>query len=124
MVCMAILAFLAFVVYWYVALGEVVYGSTIAGVLHGVTIMLLNTGYRSIATVLNDWENHRTQQAYDNSLIQKVAPLNGHKLTRTQIFMFEFVNNFVSMFYIAFAKPLINLYTSPDSVFRESRSDE
>ena len=44
-----------------------------------------------MAERLNDWENHRTASAYENSLILKS-------------FGFQFVNSYVSFFYIAFFK--------------------
>ena len=47
--------------------------------------------YTGIARDLNNWENHRTNTAYDNQLIVKT-------------FLFQFVNSYFSLFYIAFVK--------------------
>ncbi|KAI0217279.1 Anoctamin-10 [Lamellibrachia satsuma] len=49
----------------------------------------MNIGYRKLAKKLNDWENHRLQSAYDNHLITKLV-------------LFDFVNCFLSLFYVAF----------------------
>jgi hypothetical protein len=47
--------------------------------------------YGDIATRLNDYENHRTNTLYEDQLIVK------H-------FLFQFVNSYISFFYIAFVK--------------------
>ena len=47
--------------------------------------------YEKIAYMLTNWENHRTQTVYDDSLIIK-------------LFAFQFVNNYASLLYIAFFK--------------------
>ncbi|GMT19210.1 hypothetical protein PFISCL1PPCAC_10507, partial [Pristionchus fissidentatus] len=61
---------------------------------------LLNTGstmilgmiYSNMVYRLTEWENHRTQTEYQNALIIK-------------LFAFQFVNNYTSLFYIAFIRP-------------------
>ena len=81
-------------------------------VIHAVTIALLNKGYRHIAEYLTDFENHRTQRAYENSLVLKR-------------FVFEAFDCYVALFYIAFElgdvsrlrMELVSLYTS-DTVRR------
>ncbi|KAK8397348.1 hypothetical protein O3P69_004806 [Scylla paramamosain] len=52
-------------------------------------VWLMNYYYRRLATLLTDWENHRTQEAYEWHRVAKLV-------------VFEFVNNFSSLFYIAF----------------------
>ena len=47
--------------------------------------------YEKLAYILTNWENHRTQTAYDDALIIK-------------LFAFQFVNNYASLIYIAFFK--------------------
>jgi anoctamin-10 len=54
-----------------------------------VCILILNTGYREVARKLTDWENHETQDSYDNSLILKR-------------FLFEAFDCYVVLFYLAF----------------------
>ena len=61
------------------------------GNLAVITIMGLL--YQSLALKLNNWENHRTQLEFDNSLIVKN-------------FAFQFVNNYFTFFYIAYMKHL------------------
>lgn len=60
-----------------------------SSVLQAVSIMILGKIYDKLAVVLTDWENHRTQTQYDDSLIIKT-------------FAFQFANSYTSLFYIAF----------------------
>ncbi|XP_042211226.1 anoctamin-10-like isoform X2 [Homarus americanus] len=71
------------------------YGS-IAGVFmhvpsafYAALVWLMNHYYKRLATSLTEWENHRTQREYDWHRVSKLV-------------VFEFVNNFSSLFYIAF----------------------
>lgn len=57
--------------------------------VYATIICIMNIGYRKLAKILNDWENHRLQSAYDNHLITKLV-------------LFDFVNCFLSLFYVAF----------------------
>ncbi|XP_013403517.1 anoctamin-10 [Lingula anatina] len=61
----------------------------VPSLLYSVAIVVMNSIYRKIAKALNDFENHRLQSAYDNHLIIKLV-------------LFDFVNCFVVLFYIAF----------------------
>ncbi|XP_072036734.1 LOW QUALITY PROTEIN: anoctamin-7-like [Amphiura filiformis] len=56
-----------------------------------VLIMALGQVYQRLAGILNDWEMHRTQTEYEDNLTFKV-------------FVFQFMNFFSSIFYIAFFK--------------------
>ncbi|KAL5268481.1 hypothetical protein ACHWQZ_G002375 [Mnemiopsis leidyi] len=67
------------------------YTSVLSSVLNALAIMLLGFVYEKLAYVLTNWENHRTQTAYDDALIIK-------------LFAFQFVNNYASLIYIAFFK--------------------
>ncbi|CAI9716845.1 Hypothetical predicted protein [Octopus vulgaris] len=58
-------------------------------VCHAVSIFTLDRMYTRVAYWLNDMENHRMQEAYENHLIIKLV-------------LFQFVNSFLSLFYIAF----------------------
>jgi hypothetical protein len=64
------------------------------GVLNGVIIVVAGIVYRKTAQVLTNWENWRTESEAEAALIQKR-------------FTFEFVNSYISLFYIAFVKPFI-----------------
>ncbi|KNC46453.1 transmembrane protein 16H [Thecamonas trahens ATCC 50062] len=57
--------------------------------LYGVFVPLFNMAYRKLAVVLNDYENHRTETQYKDSMIIKLASV-------------QFVNCYVSLFYAAF----------------------
>jgi hypothetical protein len=74
--------------------GGVQTGSIITALINAVQIQVLNAVYNSVAIRLTDYENHRTNTEYEDSLIAKT-------------FIFQFVNSFSSLFYIAFIKPYI-----------------
>ena len=40
-------------------------------VLHALVILGLNAAYKRVATALTHFENHRTQRAFDGSLLVK-----------------------------------------------------
>ncbi|CAL4119685.1 unnamed protein product [Meganyctiphanes norvegica] len=71
------------------------YGSTaglfihVPSAVYAVLVWIINYYYRKIATALTKWENHRLQSDYDWHRISKLV-------------IFEFFNNFSSLFYIAF----------------------
>lgn len=58
-------------------------------IVHSLTILLLNTIYRDIATKLTNWENHKFDQDYENALILKR-------------FIFEAFDCYIALFYLAF----------------------
>ena len=59
--------------------------------LNALQIQILNLIFNKVAVKLTNLENHRTQSDYENSLILKS-------------YVFQFVNSFFSLFYIAFFK--------------------
>ncbi|KAK4879968.1 hypothetical protein RN001_008114 [Aquatica leii] len=59
--------------------------------VYAIVVYIINIYYRKLATYLTEWENHRTQSQYDRHRVVKLV-------------LFEFVNNFTSLFYIAFVK--------------------
>ena len=69
-------------------------GSIIASIANALQIQVMNIIYGGVAIKLNDYENHRTDTEYEDALIAKT-------------FVFQFVNSFASLFYIAFVKPFI-----------------
>jgi hypothetical protein len=83
--------------------GLTIAGVDMAGIISSILIALqiqfLNGFFGEIALKLNNFENHRTDTDYEDSLISKT-------------FCFQFVNSFASLFYIAFVKPFIP-YTDP-----------
>ncbi|XP_041480782.1 anoctamin-7-like isoform X2 [Lytechinus variegatus] len=60
-------------------------------ILNLILIMVLGQVYQKLAVIMNDWEMHRTQTEYEDNLTFKV-------------FVFQFMNFFSSIFYIAFFK--------------------
>lgn len=69
----------------------VLVGSILGGVINAVFISVTNGLYARLARKLNDWENHRTETQYEDSLIIKT-------------FLFQAINSYISLFYIAFLK--------------------
>ncbi|XP_073999029.1 anoctamin 8 white walker isoform X2 [Rhodnius prolixus] len=63
--------------------------SYIPKIMLAIGITLLDEAYYKVACWLNDKENYRLETKYENHLIAKVA-------------LFQFVNSFLSLFYIAF----------------------
>lgn len=59
--------------------------------LNALQMQLFNWGFSIIAFKLADWENHETDTQYSEAIVQR-------------IFMFRFINSFLSLFYIAFVK--------------------
>lgn len=62
-----------------------------SGAANAVFIIFMNAVYSKVAQKVTDWENHRTDNEYENALILKT-------------FAFQFVNSYISLFYIAFIK--------------------
>ncbi|XP_069777075.1 anoctamin-10 isoform X2 [Narcine bancroftii] len=58
-------------------------------IIYGVVIEIMNRLYKYAAEWLTSWENHRLESSYQNHLILKVL-------------VFNFINCFASLFYIAF----------------------
>jgi hypothetical protein len=58
-------------------------------VVNAIVIIIMGNIHKKVALKLNDLENYRTESEYEGALILK-------------IFTFEFVNNFTSLFFIAF----------------------
>ncbi|XP_059485668.1 anoctamin-10 isoform X2 [Neocloeon triangulifer] len=61
----------------------------IPSIVYTALVFLMNFYYRKLATWLTEWENHRTQSQFDRHRVLKLV-------------VFEFVNNFMALFYIAF----------------------
>lgn len=68
----------------------------IASTVNAIQIQVLNLIYGRVARWLNDFENHPTDTVYEDNLIAKT-------------FLFQFVNSYFSLFYIAFIKNHITL---------------
>lgn len=66
-----------------------VWGMILPGLLNAVQIKIMNIIYDKLAVVLNDWENHETDNMYNDHLAVK-------------LFLFRFVNSYSSLFYLAF----------------------
>eukprot|EP00485_Elphidium_margaritaceum_P006485 CAMPEP_0202685776 /NCGR_PEP_ID=MMETSP1385-20130828/1612_1 /ASSEMBLY_ACC=CAM_ASM_000861 /TAXON_ID=933848 /ORGANISM="Elphidium margaritaceum" /LENGTH=949 /DNA_ID=CAMNT_0049340211 /DNA_START=108 /DNA_END=2957 /DNA_ORIENTATION=+ len=62
------------------------------GVVNGVMIFVFDAIYKAVSTYGNEWENHRTEEDYQNALVAKA-------------FCFKFINSFASLFYLAFVRP-------------------
>lgn len=63
----------------------------IPSIINAIQIVIFNIIYSSLAYILTNYENHKTQTSYEQSLILKT-------------FVFQFVNSFNAIIYIAFIK--------------------
>ncbi|KAL4629986.1 anoctamin-10 isoform X2 [Arapaima gigas] len=61
----------------------------VPSIIYAVVIEIMNRIYRYVAEFLTNWENHRLESTYQNHLTLKVL-------------VFNFLNCFASLFYIAF----------------------
>jgi len=68
------------------------------GIFNGIQIQLMSWGYGKLAVILNDWENHEKESDYENNYIIKIM-------------VYDFINNFNSLFNIAFVKVQINFWS-------------
>lgn len=71
--------------------GQSGWGPMVIATVNTLQIYIMNVIYDNLAVKLNDWENHKTQTEYENGLIVKKVG-------------YQFVNYFISLFYIAFIK--------------------
>lgn len=74
------------------------------GILNAIQIKVFNYVYRYVARVLNNWENYETQSEYMNALVVK-------------LFSFQFINSYISLFYIAFLKSSFEGCTDHDCLY-------
>jgi hypothetical protein len=61
----------------------------IASIINALIIQGLNQLYLILATELTEWENHRTETEFESLMVSK-------------LFIFQFVNSYASLFYLAF----------------------
>jgi hypothetical protein len=95
MVLLSIASFLAFTVYYSRFMGDSQLAATGAAVAHSVIILLLEALNGHLAEVTTNLENHRYESAWINNRIRKV-------------FVFDIVNNMISLFFLAYYSPLVN----------------
>lgn len=83
--------------------GALGFARFVPGIANGLLISISDPLWRKISTKLTLWENHRTNQGYENSVVIKR-------------FAFQFVSNYISLLYIAFVKP----FNSADTCANDS----
>ncbi|CAN8071527.1 unnamed protein product [Agarophyton chilense] len=88
----SILFYKADIVHLFDTFGADHIANSVPGIATALLISISDPLWKTVSGKLTDWENHRTHQSYENSLIVK------H-------FAFQFISNYISLFYIAFAKP-------------------
>eukprot|EP01041_Mallomonas_annulata_P011705 gene11705-24523_t len=80
------------------------WGSTLCSVISAVQINVLSYTYGKVSDALNDWENHRTQTAFEDNLTLKT-------------FSFEVFNSFAALTYICFFKGTVfHICTNDDCI--------
>uniref|UniRef100_A0A7I4YAB4 Anoctamin n=1 Tax=Haemonchus contortus TaxID=6289 RepID=A0A7I4YAB4_HAECO len=67
----------------------------IPSVMNTLSTMILGSIYEWLVVKLTQWENHRTNSEYHNALVIKM-------------FTLQLVNNYTSLFYVAFIRPANN----------------
>ena len=95
MVLLSIASFLAFTVYYSRFMGDAEFAATGAAVIHSVIILILEALNGHLAEVTTNWENHKYESAWNSNRIRKV-------------FVFDIVNNMISLFFLAYYSPLVN----------------
>jgi hypothetical protein len=95
MVLLSVASFLAFTVYYSRFMGNSEFASTGAAVVHSVIILILEALNSHLADVTTNWENHKYESAWNSNRIRKV-------------FVFDIVNNMISLFFLAYYSPLVN----------------
>ncbi len=95
MVLLSIASFLAFTVYYSRFMGNAEFAATGAAVIHSVIILLLEALNGHLAEVTTNWENHKYESSWNSNRIRKV-------------FVFDIVNNMISLFFLAYYSPLVN----------------
>uniref|UniRef100_A0A8C4X8J1 Anoctamin n=1 Tax=Erpetoichthys calabaricus TaxID=27687 RepID=A0A8C4X8J1_ERPCA len=65
--------------------------TVLSSLMNAISMTILGQVYEKIAIKMTDWENYRTQTAYNDALIKK-------------LFAFQFANSYASLFYIAFLR--------------------
>ena len=71
----------------------------IPGVLYTLAQLVTSNYYRELAKNLTNWENHRTERQYQQNLLIKLL-------------VFEFINNFLVLYFLAFIYNDINMLRS------------
>jgi anoctamin-10/anoctamin-7 len=82
------------------------YGPILASTLQALCTVGLNVVYKEIAQIMVNLENHRTDNEWENAIINKV-------------FIFQFINSYFSLFYIAFLKGKIGDLAGYNDVCRD-----
>ena len=77
--------------FWRALLRYTNWGPKLVACLNACQIKVMNAIYKIVAVKLNDWENHETESSYTDALVVK-------------LFLFQFVNSYNSLIYIAFFK--------------------
>lgn len=77
------------------------YGAIVPAILYAAQIRIFDFIYSKIAQLFNQWENHETIKEYNNYLAFK-------------LFLFQFINNYSGLFYIAFFKEYVEVKNCGD----------
>ena len=72
---------------------SIYYSRVLGSLMNALFITLFSLAFEKVAQLLTAWENPRTDTEFEDSLIAKA-------------FLFQFVNNFFCLFYIAFGRSL------------------
>ena len=65
----------------------------ILAVISSILVYIFDYVYNNFNSTFSEWENHKTQEKYENSYLSK-------------LFFFKFFNDFSTLFYLAFIRPV------------------
>jgi hypothetical protein len=96
-----------------------IWGSPLGSIINSASILIIEAIWVRLSTILTRWENHRTGSSPAIcDYLRKRLPIGCHDnlfVADTEYedsliikrFLFEFVNGYASLFYIAFVKPYL-----------------
>ncbi|KAI0566941.1 Anoctamin [Gracilaria domingensis] len=104
----SILFYKADIVFLFHSFGANRIANSVPGIATALLISISDPLWKMVSTILTDWENHRTNQSYENSLIVKHFAF---QFVSSFCFMshcsccLDLTKDYISLFYIAFVKP-------------------
>ena len=77
------------------------WGNRMCALLNAFQIKIMNFIYQKVAVALNNWENYEFDSQYTDALVWK-------------LYLFQFINSYISLFYIAFFKNFLETCENND----------
>jgi len=87
------------------------WGGLMAAGIQSACIVSFNFIYRKCAVLMVDFENYRTDQEWENALVRRV-------------FLFQFINSYFTLFYVAFAKGRVGTIFGYDDTCKDAHGND